>query len=172
MDLKTINTIAKEYTCEPDSQNRRPISVIDCQIISNIQAILKLSGGDKQLMSIINQWKKDGDDVVLDELLELKGQLEDFVEERGEQPDLSKTIDYIQIKDEIFIASFIAKIKPIVTFGQFGDSFGLLINEEPIPDRNNWLKDKVIYFKDEEERDCELRNLKNKLQELTNVRFL
>lgn len=154
----------KEKVGEVDGIN--PISTIDEEIIDQVIKLIEMRGGNQGLVGILRKYKHKRDVDVLTELLQYESSM------KSEGDEESPTIDFIKIGDEILQAGMLFKIKPVDEWGDDGPVFGLLLNEEPIPEKMNFLQDKVISYESKESRDEALEEIQEKLENYIGARFI
>jgi hypothetical protein len=157
--LEHLESIAKGYSHTVDEESRaHPICYCDTEIIREIILILGSIKGTKKFQMILEKWKAIPDDEILDDLREL---------------DHKFDYDYfIKVGDLEFNANLLVTVRSIELWEDSQYKFGLLLNEEPIPDKMNFLRNKTIFFNSEQEREDALKEMKARLTEFINIMFL
>ena len=165
-----LKKISDNYVSSQSNVN--PISKIDAEIIDELTEIVILLG-QSSVARILRTYKKDQDLDILTKFRELKDQLQRtrFVED-DERDDDKKTIDFVKIKDQYFVAEYLVKIRPVEKFASSGPIFQIALNEGPLPTKDQWYMDTFIDFRSKQDRDEEIDRLIDNLSQSTNVRFL
>lgn len=152
---------SEEYSLGVTEDNIYPISIVDGDIMKRLIGILNERGDYSDLAGILVNYKKVEDNVILAQLLEYVHQ--DFD-------------DYIEIGDHIFKVFMLLSVRPVERIDrskkQIKKKYSILVNEGPLPTSSEWKADTYIDFETEEKRNEELTQLKEKLQNFRNVRFL
>jgi hypothetical protein len=158
--------IAEEYNQKPDVRGVRPIALSDCQIITELIAILNKKS-EVDLANVLDKWKDLDDQRVLDKLIEYSETVEVLDDE--ENP---KTI-FLQVKDQIFQPEDIFRIEPIERFDE-RMIYSIRLNklEEGLTLKGVRFVDVIIDYYSIEQRDGELHTLKKKMSDYKNCTFL
>lgn len=163
---KGLRESADEYDLEP-KMGIYPISEYDTEIIDKTLSILTGLSVDKKLIEILRSWKSKPDIDVLQMLESLEGKLEQNINDT-----MKFTIDFIDIKGKIILVKTLFSIQKKDSYLNVfkKPTFKILINST---ESNNIPNSNIeICFDDSEERDLVIEEIRNKLIEFTNIRFL
>jgi len=162
---------SEDYIQEADGRGVRPISNIDCQIITKIIQVVKQH--DSQFADVLDQWKHRPDEDVL-ELIDsvIAGNL-DPEQVQGEDQDFDEWISniFIKIKNHTFKLMHIYSISTQDTYADGRPLYNLIINKGPLPAKNAWYENTVVKCYTKEDRDKTIKELEDKLKNY-NCKFI
>ena len=164
---KHLKQCAENYVGERSEEGIRPISLIDAEIITEVRDILKVKG-ESRIVEILDRWKDHDDGDVLDSLIDYGNTLDPETGEDNEQRGKggsNYTIDYITIQEFTIKVSHLHSIKPIEKYDN-GPKFGIIINE------SHWEANNELFYGSEDLRDQAVEDIKERLHNFSNVRFL
>jgi hypothetical protein len=146
-----------KYTLEP-KKGIHPIDDMDAKIIDRLSEILTMMGDQDDLLDIIGKWKKVPDEYILRELwkLEPEGQYN----------------YYVKIGEHELPARSIFSIRKVTSYdeGKQKPVHKILLNETENMNMVNGNKEAV--FDDWADRDIFLEELREKLSDNTNIKFI
>jgi len=133
-----------------EDQKIQPISEIDTEIISVILDIIEQRGWT-DLSSILKEYKKSDDSIVLDKLAEYSASIEDIEDESMEQPS-KKDFGATTKREFVSIGSHTFRTFALFNFRQtrrWAETvvYCIIVNESPLPGSAQWYVDTVIDFK-------------------------
>ena len=105
---------------------------------------------------------------------ELRNQYED--EEEGKQEEDSLLIKlqdhWLEIGDHLMRVSYLCRFRKDSKWENSKTVYGIMINEEPLPPQYAFYLNTFIPFNSEDHRDKMFKDIKEKLMEFKNVKFI
>lgn len=144
-----------------------PVCKEDARVIDKLSRILIAMEADPDLINAMKQWKVEPDDDILGMLEEVELKIEQDVSKV-----LKKTTDYLDYEGNILTVKSLFSIKRIDSYDIKASKpvYKVLINETENPNVTNGNTEAV--FDDYVDRDISVEDLKEKLSEFANIRFL
>lgn len=160
---------SEDYLQEADMRGVRPISYLDAQIIDI--AISILDSEENPLADILERWKNDGDEKILDRI--------DSYRSTGSVPEVQveETEDGFELAIFVDVKNFTFNIRQLInmsTADEYGDDrmiYYLVINKGPLPANSAWYEDTKISYYSKIERDRAVEELRDKLKK-SNCKFI
>jgi len=152
-----LDKASDEYTLEP-KKGVHPIDGTDAKIIDRLIDILLIMRPDEDLLNIIDKWKKAPDELVLRNLFQF-------------EPESLQNY-YIKIGEHELPVRSIFSIKKVNIYDEVRrrPSYKIVLNETENINMVNGNKEAL--FDDWADRDLFLEELREKLSEFANIKFL
>lgn len=171
-----LKYVASEYVQEADGRGIRPISSVDCEIITQVINILYREG-NQQLASILDRWKDVDDNKILNSIISYSENGEEQEMLFDDQDRDGFTQDFISIRDVTIEARDIFSIKCIEGYDEelCGMVYYIVINdvnESLTSIRGASSVNLILKYASSNQRDEEVALLKTKLKNFRNCRFL
>lgn len=158
---------SEDYTQEADARGVRPMSNIDCQIIDQLISTIKANNDLKTLGLILEQWKHDDDESILQNVLDYRDGNPVNLTSESDDLNVEGIIDtvFITIKNSTFKVHYIQSISNQDYYDHDNGRmiYYLVINKGPLPAKYAWYEDTKIVCYSVEEREELKEEIKQKL---------
>jgi hypothetical protein len=163
---KHLKESADEYDIAP-KMGIHPISKTDTKIIDKLTSILVGLDADKNLISATKDWKSKADEDILIMLEEVELSLEQDVDST-----MKNTIDFVSVEGVIIAVKTLFSVEKRDSYDNSNNKpvFKIILNSSENPNVINGNKE--IVFDDWADREIVVEELRSKLTEFTNIRFL
>lgn len=161
-----------------DKKDVKPISEIDCEIVSTLISIVERLGLEI-LVNTLSKWKLSPDREILTELEEyLSGEeIEEEMTKKGGIP-IEKLLDkmkrsYIKIGDRFLMTNSIYIISKSDSHNGQRPTYSIVVNDEKyLSDKLPLFMNITTSFHNEDERDSEIERIKKLMKLNTMCKFL